>query len=295
MKTIEKHDFITYPRQFSAYKWYKPLLVGALHLLFFVGFGLVIELITKLGLHTVVNSTGYDDMDFFTTAGAFKNGAGAVVAIPSLLLAAMIVKDRPVSSYFSSMGGWRWKTFFKTLAAGFVIFGIPSILYFAMRANTGIKFTLGGALIMALCIPLQGIGEELFYRSYIMQTAGSWFRIPVIGLLVQIVAFSLFHPYNIIGIVEIAVSALLYGLLAIFAKGIEASSVLHILNNTIEIFMVGVGFGVITSEQTVGQVAFNLTFKALFLVFIIYAAKKLHWFDEVKKDDITPFNAKHSR
>ena len=98
MKTIEKRDFITYPRQFSAYKWYKPLFVGALYLLFFIGFGFVIDLITKLGFHTVVSSTGYDDMDFVTAAGAFSNGAGAAVSIASLLLAAMIVKDRPTSS-----------------------------------------------------------------------------------------------------------------------------------------------------------------------------------------------------
>ncbi len=34
--------------------------------------------------------------------------------VPCLLLAARIVKDRPLSSFFSSMGGWRWKVFLNT-------------------------------------------------------------------------------------------------------------------------------------------------------------------------------------
>ena len=34
MKTFTERDFITYPRQFKAYKWYKPILAGLLLLLF---------------------------------------------------------------------------------------------------------------------------------------------------------------------------------------------------------------------------------------------------------------------
>ena len=72
------------------------------------------------------------------------------------------------------MGGWRWKTFFKTLAAGFAVFGIPNIIRLAIMGNSGgIKFTLGGFLMFSLLLPLQGIAEEMLYRSYTMQTAGS--------------------------------------------------------------------------------------------------------------------------
>lgn len=292
MKTIGEHDYATYPRRFDGYKWYKPLLVGLLYAVFSIISMIVIELITKLLLSASVSSTGYDDMDFFTTAGAFYNGAAAAVAMPCLLLAARIIKDRPISSYFSSMGGWRWKVFFKTFAAGLLIVGIPSVVWFSLPGKTGcVKFMAGGFLLLTLFIPLQGLGEELVCRGFIMQTVSSWFKLTFAGVIVQTVLFTVVHPYNITGIISIAVSGLLYALICLYSKGIESPSILHIFNNAAEIYMAGFGYRLITAEQTIPDVVVNLTIKALFFLFILYADKKLHWFDEVKTDDVVLFNS----
>ena len=297
MRTFAEHEYTTYPRRFNAYRWYKPLLVGLLMLLFdaILSLGLI-DLLTKALFGTMVSSTGYDDMDFFSAAGAFNNGAAAAAVIPCLILAALIVKDRPVSSYFSSMGGWRWNVFLKTLAAAVVFLGIPTIILHLVQGRTcDIRFTVGGFIILTLLAPLQGVAEELTYRSYIVQTVSSWFRLPVIGIIVQVLIFTAVHPYNFIGRVEIAVSAVIYALIVVHTKGLESSSALHIANNMSEIYIVGLGFGSITAEQTVPDAAFNLFFKILFFLFILYAAKKLHWFDEVRRDDVEKFNAKRSR
>lgn len=293
MRTFTERDYITYPRRFKAYRWYKPLLVAVLFAVFLLISMFGIELITKVIFKTVVSDHGYDDMDFYSAPGAFYNGAMAAIVIPCLIFAALIVKDRPVSSYFSSMGGWRWKNFFRMLGVGFVVFGIPSIIRFALKGNTGIRFTLGGFLILSLFVPLQGVAEEMMYRGFIMQTAGSWFNMSLVGLIVQILCFTLTHNYNIIGVIGIAVSALIYGLTCVFSKGIEAPSALHILNNMTEIYMAGFGFGAVSAVQTVPETLFNLFFKILFFLFVLYAAKKLHWFDEVKRDDVAEFDKKH--
>lgn len=295
MGNILEHEYTTYPRRFDRYKWHKPIAVGALFVIFVAIMNMiVISLITKALFGTVDGSTGYDNMDFYTAAGAFYNAAQAASVVPCLILAALIVRDRPVSSYFSSMGGWRWKVFLKTFAAAFIIAGIPTIVAFALKGKSGdIRFTVGGFIIMALLIPFQGIGEELVYRSYIMQTVSSWFKIPLLGLIVQTVLFALVHPYNVIGRIEIIVSAVIYALLCIVVKGIEAASALHIVNNMTEIFMAGFAFGSITAEQTVQDVVRNLFFKIVFAAFIIFAEKKLHWFDDVKYDDVAAFNAKY--
>ena len=137
MKTITDHGYTTYPRRFNSYKWYKPLAVGGLFVIFIFIAQIAIDIITKFLLGTSVSSTGYDDMDFFTAAGAFSNGASAAAVLPCMILAAIIVKDRPVSSYFSSMGGWRWRIFFRTLAAAFVILGIPTIIQHLVKGNSG--------------------------------------------------------------------------------------------------------------------------------------------------------------
>ena len=296
MKAIIERDFTTYPRQFKSYRWFKPLLTGLLFALFFFLFVSLVYLITNLAFHTTVSSSGYNDLDFYSAPGAFFNGAMVAIYIPSLLLAALIVKDRPLSSYFSSMGGWRWKTFLKTFAAGFVIFGIPTVIKFLLSGKTGdIQFTAGGFILLILFMPLACIAEELMFRGFILQTVSSWFRLPVIGLIVQAIAFAAVHPYNLTGVIYIAGSAVIYGLICICSRGIETSSALHILNNLIELIMGGIGFGELTAEQTLSSTLIILILKLLFLAFILYADKKLHWFDEMQYDDIEPFNAKYAR
>ena len=49
--------------------------------------------------------------------------------------------------------------------------------------------------------------------------------------------------------------------------------------------MAGLGFGSISSEQTVPDIAVNIIFKILFFVFIIYADRKLHWFDKTGENN----------
>ena len=292
MRNNSERDFAAYPRRINAYKWYKLLLVGLLFVAFNVIAMFAIELITKLAFSVNVSSTGYDDMDFFTAAGAFNNGATAAVVIPCIILAAAIVKDRPLSSYFSSMGGWRWKVFLKTFVAGLIIVGIPTALWYFLKGRTGdVVFSLGGFLILTLFVPLQGIDEELLFRGFIMQTASSWFRLTAVGVIAQTVIFTLVHTYNIVGTISIAVSAVLYALVCLYSKGIESPSALHIFNNITQIYMAGIGYGFISSQQTVPETVFNLTLKVLFFLFILYADRKLHWFDEVKYDDVAQFNS----
>ena len=169
-------------------------------------------------------------------------------------------------------------------------FGIPTIIRYLLHGKAAdVRFTAGGLFLLILLMPLLCIAEELLYRSFITQTFSSWFRLSAAGLIVQTIAFAAVHPYNLTGVIGIAVSAVIYGLISIFSRGIESSSALH------KLIMGGLGFGVLTANQSVSSVLLNATFKILFLVFIIYAYKKLHWFDEVQRDDVEPFNAKHAR
>ena len=51
------------------------------------------------------------------------------------------------------------------------------------------------------------------------------------------------------------------------------------------------GYGQITAQTTVPSMLWNAGLQLLFLLFVIYADKKLHWFDEVRRDDIEAFDA----
>ena len=146
---------------------------------------------------------------------------------------------------------------------------------------------------MFLMIPLQCIAEEFINRSFVIQTVGSRFRLPVIGLIVQVIVFAMLHPYNLIGVINISISALIFGLLCLCTRGIEAPSVLHILNNVIGIFFAGMGYGQITAQTTVSSMLWNVGLQLLFLIFVFYADKKLHLFNEVRLDDIEAFDARY--
>jgi hypothetical protein len=69
MKPFTERDFITYPRQFKAYRWYKPILTGLLFLVFLFITNMAVEYITKTVFGAVITDGGYDGMDFYTAAG----------------------------------------------------------------------------------------------------------------------------------------------------------------------------------------------------------------------------------
>ena len=53
MKTVYERDYTTYPRQFKTYRWYKPLLVGLLFVVFYLLFASLVYLITRLAFNTL--------------------------------------------------------------------------------------------------------------------------------------------------------------------------------------------------------------------------------------------------
>lgn len=55
MKSVSKRDYPTYPRQFLAYRWFKPLLVALLFGVFFLLFTALVYLNTSLVFHTTVS------------------------------------------------------------------------------------------------------------------------------------------------------------------------------------------------------------------------------------------------
>ena len=83
-----------------------------------------------------------------------------------------------------------------------------------------------------LLAPLQTCGEELLFRGVLMQALGSWFKKPIVAIILQSLIFVTVHPYNFIGMVDIFVYGLFYGLVTWKTKGLEASMAMHTANNT---------------------------------------------------------------
>src|SRR5699024_2948557 len=88
------------------------------------------------------------------------------------------------------------------------------------------------AWLLALVLsPLQCAGEEFVFRALPMQMLGTWLRRPVLGILLPVPLFMLGHGYSWLGQVDIAVFAVVMGLLAWKTGGLEIPILLHTANN----------------------------------------------------------------
>lgn len=85
--------------------------------------------------------------------------------------------------------------------------------------------------IPLLLVPLQCAGEELAFRALPMQALGTWARLPWWGILVPVPLFVLGHGYNWVGQIDIALFAVVMGLLAWKTGGLEIPILLHTANN----------------------------------------------------------------
>lgn len=299
MQTNQK-DYLSYPKQFSPYKWYKPLLVTLVAGGFFFLFTMVNTLIcTVIAANQGYDfqkliSGGYDNLDAYSALGAIMSLAGVAIMLPALAIGNRIINARPFSSYSSSRGGFRFPVFFKCFAASLIIVALPLVLItlFSGEKTGEIRFSVLGFILCTILAPLQCVAEEYIFRGHAMQMFGSWIKIPVIPIILQTLLFAAAHPYNNIGIVSVGIMGIVLGVCAYFTNGIESSSALHITNNLVAFYMSGFGFGSVQTNVDVTELIVTVIICCIYTAFIIFADKKLGWFDKSKKDDVSEFNAK---
>ena len=307
----KKHVYPTYGRQFDSYRWYKPVFTGAL-------FAAIYMVLTLAGIMAVriwagaaagdttgtdtmnkmmeIISGGYDTMDMSDPLQSVLQLGSLAIAIPSLWLASLIVRDRPMSSYSSSRGGWSRRVFWRCMPVAFIINGLPIIINDVIiekgYQNFTVKFTVLSFILLTILGPLQCIAEEYMFRGFVMQTFGSWFRIPVIAVILQALIFAAGHPYNRIGQIAIAISGAAFALSAWFGRGLEVSAALHIVNNMTIFYLQGFGMTTVSSDTSVSEMLIDLGIAVVYVAVIFWLSRKTRWFDKVRKDDAARVNAK---
>ena len=280
-------EFISFPKTFEKYRWYKPILV------FIIGF--IIMLLINAALIFIfgkiygwdfiisVLNGGYEVLD--TAMGQIFTDLVVIAIIPSLYIATKIVNDRPFSSYASSRGGWNFKLYFKALI-------IPLICYIIyLSVDTFIKgpegtyhFSLLFLIISLISIPLQCIAEEYVFRGLFMQTFGSWFNIPVLAVALQAIIFAASHSYNLLGIFEVLVSGLIMGFFAWKTNGIEVSSALHTANNFSLGLFIMLGLHSTTSSPNLYDTVSSIVLMIILAAIMYYVINKTSWLGEINEN-----------
>ncbi|MEE1150455.1 MAG: type II CAAX endopeptidase family protein [Methanobrevibacter sp.] len=231
----------------------------------------------------IITGGGYEVLN--TNLGEIFTDLSVIVMIPALYIATKIVRDRPFSSYASSRGGWNFKLYLKALIIPFIALMVFQGIDVAINGADGTyHFSILFLIASLILVPLQCTAEEFVYRGLIMQTFGSWFKIPVLAIVLQAIIFSVSHGYNSLGLVEVFVSGLIFGFLTWKTNGIEVSSAMHTANNfSISLFIM-FGLRSATSSPQFNDAVLSIVFDIILCAIMYYVIMKTDWFSEIKED-----------
>lgn len=274
-------DYVTFPRTFENYAWYKPIIVFIITTIIMV----IIEGVLMFGISLVF---GLDVIR--TLRGGGLNSALPIILtdlvifmfVPALYVASKIVKDRPFSSYSSSRGGWNFKLYFKALIIPLILYIIFLFIDVAVNGAKGTyQVSIPFLIAIFIAVPLQSIAEEFMFRGILMQTLGSWFKIPILAIIIQAIIFAFAHGYNSLGFFEMIVNGLMWGFFTWKTNGLEVGCAIHTANNFSLGLLIMLGFLTSTSSPQLSSFAINLVLQIILFVVMYYVGKKTDWFGEI--------------
>ncbi len=284
-------DYVTFPRTFENYKWYKPLITIVLVAILYIVFETILTLVFQAVYGTnVLNSIAMGGYETLNTSDVsiYYSYLSLVMFAPAIYIASKIVRDRPFSSYSSSRGGWNWKLYLKCLSIPFAIYLVFYLISILMGNESGghSQVSLIAMIISLILIPAQCIVEEHVFRGILMQTLGAWLKNPLLAIIIQAIIFGLVHSYNAIGMISIGISGIVYGLLAWRTNGLEASSAIHSINNLMSFFPVALGLSTLSSTVTYTDFATDIIITLVAALALYYMGNKKGWFDEKTPDKL---------
>ncbi len=251
----------TYPQMLRGprRRWWRPLvalvLAGAIALVGqlvafgpFVAFGVLATGGKGLGrwLTTEIGKLSRSDID---AAGFLYTNLSLIVLIPAAGLSIWAVHHIRPRFVSSVVGGFRWRWLLRCLAVVVPVWALyigVSLLGDRPSSDRPAEWVVLLFLVVFMT-PLQAAGEEYFFRGWILQNVGSWFKRPmlslIVGTAVSATAFSAAHgsfdPW-ILG--SLAVFAISCCLLTWRTGGLEAAISIHAVNN-IAAFATVINFG----------------------------------------------------
>lgn len=266
-KKLDSDDFITFPSTLETYSWYKPFLVLILSLII----GTALSSVAALAIPGSISfDNPYFELYTFLTL---------ILFIPGFYISTKLIYKIPFSSQLTYARKWNWKAYAVSVAVALVVY-----IAFYQITNQLSGFDLNKVstfvLIAAIILPFfQGFSEEYMFRGFLMQTLGSWFRIPVLAILLQALIFGVLHgQYNLAGMGAVFITGLVYGLLVYHIQGLEVSSALHGVNNAMSFLAVLCSVQTDTGDVSSWSVVSSILLLLIPVCIIILINKKFDFF-----------------
>lgn len=181
-------------------------------------------------------STSASLMDPLNPADQLLGLGMLALLVPAVLVGTLAGYGR-AGIALSVLGRFRWSLMGRAALVVVPVYVlINMVLNLILEREAIVVPPLGPSVIIAWLLvlvlaPLQCAGEEFAFRALPMQLFGTWLRWPLIGILVPVPLFVLGHGYNWVGQIDIALFAIVMGLLAWKTGGLEIPILLHTANN----------------------------------------------------------------
>ena len=248
----------TYPQMLRGprHRWWKPLLSLLLAFAMF----LVAQVLAFLPfLAWGLVATGGQDFARWVTRefgkladaqidapGFFYTNIGLAALIPIAGLSIWAVHGIRPRFVSSVVGGLRWRWLLRCLIVVvpvYLVYAVVGIFTETASPSGRPSDWIALVVLVVLTTPLQAAGEEYFFRGWILQNVGSWFKRPMLsmvsGTVVSVAAFSSAHgspdPWVLASLAVFATSCCL---LAWRTGGLEAGIAVHTVNNFSAFFTV---------------------------------------------------------
>jgi membrane protease YdiL (CAAX protease family) len=194
----------------------------------------------------------------FTPAIFLATNVGNALSIPLAMFLQWLLWGQPIRWIHSVAGAIRWDLVGRSAAVVVPLWilymivsavALPQMIGTDAPAGAFTTESLVMLIIMLLTTPLQAAGEEYGARGLIMRAAGSWVASPVPGLIIATLVpsfvFMLAHgagdPW--LNVYYFGFGAAM-SILAWRTGGLEATSVVHIVNN-----MMGFGIVILAGQE----------------------------------------------
>lgn len=287
----QSREYHRLTRVAQRYRWWKPLMVGFVAAILYVGLVACAVILTAIlglarpGVWAPVERFFTDPAQDMRDPSTFAlTLISLILMLPAVMTATRLVLGAPTVGLLSSVAGrirWRWLR--HCLGIAVVLYAAATAVDLTLQAvsgewlapayvNTQALLFVGLTLLL---VPLQAAAEEYVFRGYLMQTLGSWFRHPAIAIVLPVPLFTLGHEYDLLGLLNIASFALVAGWLTWRTGGLEAAIAVHVVNN-VGVFALG-AFGFVdlnATDSTVMDLAISVILTVGFALVVVKAADR---------------------
>ena len=203
-----------------------------------------------------------------------------IALIPGIYIGFKLLYKIPFSTQIAPIRKWNWGIYIKSFIITLIVYGVFQVVPLLVSGKPNITNTSIAVLILCLILPLvQGFAEEYLCRGLLMQTFGSWFKIPIVAIFLQAIIFSLLHPYKILAAIGVFCVGFVYGFITWYGQGLESASAMHAVNNMFAFLALGLGLQQTESPNEVFSFVMNLVLLVIPIIIIFVLDKKFNFFD----------------